>query len=138
MAPRCSAVRNVSDGYRPQALSPLIPQTFGHGNLPLQFSINTNAQAYGLDSAECDSSAPVVLNQKTMVIQLKRGNGNTLSLPALVRIDTLYKFALDPKADILHYLQPYLQRRLTNDGHLAAHQRWSLGCSLGSTTDHTT
>ena len=104
----------------------------------MQFSINTNAQTYGLDSAECDSSEPVVLNQKTMVIQLKRGNCNTLSLPALVRIDTLYKFALDPKADILHYLQPYLQRRLTNDGHLAAHQRWSLGCSLGSTTDHTT
>ena len=112
----------------------------------MQFSINTNAQTYGLDSAECDSSAPVVLNQKTMDIQLKRGNGNTLSLPALVRINTLYKFALDPKADILHYLRPYLQpylqpyllRRLTNDGHLAAHQRWSLGCSLGSTTDHTT
>ena len=81
------------------------------GILPLQFSVYPNASTYGPDSAECTSLAPFILNQKITVIRLRRGNGGSLSITTLVRIDTLNEFALCPQNDILHCLL----RRLIND-----------------------
>ena len=80
------------------------------GILPLQFTAATNALTYALDGSEYFSLAPITLGQKSTSLHVRRVNGEALTLPAIVRIDTPNEFAYYQNGCIL----PYVLRRLAN------------------------
>jgi len=82
----------------------------GMGILPLQFTAATNALTYALDGSEYFSLAPITMGQKSTSLQVRRVNGEALTLPAIVRIDTPNEFAYYQNGGIL----PYVLRRLAN------------------------
>jgi aconitate hydratase len=63
----------------------------GMGVLPLQFMEGTNAQSLGLDGSEIfdvTGLSESIQPGQTLTLEIKRANGETLSVPVKLRIDT--------------------------------------------------